>query len=243
MKTIDILCPSRNRPDRFTVMASSAVRMASHPERVRILLLVDKDDEALPEYVALAGMPRVELIENDEKVGCPGLLNKLALQYSKADLLMAGADDIEFRTEGWDVAIGAAFEAVPDQILVAYTNDGRDRDKCEHFVVSRRWVEIVGCFMWPGFEHFSGDGWVEDVGRRVGRLKFVREVVTEHMHFKYGKAPKDALYASKRTADDKGRSVSDRDLLKMAETEGIRIAAAERLLMEIRRLAPETAAA
>lgn len=218
-------------------MAKSAIAHAARPERVRILLLVDQDDEALPEYLAL-NLPGVVVIENAERTGCPGLLNILALKHSKADLLMAGADDIVFRTTGWDSAVDLAFEAVPDQLVVVYTNDGRDRDKCEHFIVSRRWVEIVGCFMWPGFEHFSGDGWVEDVAKRVDRLHFLRHVVTEHMHFKFGKAEKDALYASKRTADDKGRSVSDRDMDRMRETEGIRIAAAERLLMEIRRLAP-----
>lgn len=223
-------------------MAKSAIERARHPERVRILLLIDQDDERLPEYLAHAGMPGVIVVENDEKIGCPGLLDKLARRYSTGDLLMAGADDIVFRTDGWDDAVDRAFEAVPDQLVVVYTNDGRDRDKCEHFIVSRRWVEIVGCFMWPGFEHFSGDGWVEDVAKRIGRLHFLRDVTTEHMHFKFGKAVRDELYASKRTADDKGRSVSDRDLERMRETEGIRIAAAERLLMEIRRLAPEAAA-
>jgi hypothetical protein len=225
VKTIDILCPSRGRPHRFREMAESAIALASHPDRVSILLLVDHDDPELATYQALQ-LDRVRLIINRERMGCQGLLNTLALHYSNGDLLMAGSDDIVFRTGAWDDAFDAAFEAVPDQLLVAYTNDGRDRDKCEHFVVSRRWVEIVGCFMWPRFEHFSGDGWVEDVARRVDRLKFLREVVTEHMHFKYQKAARDEGYASKRGADAEGRSMSDRDLARMAETEPLRAQAA-----------------
>lgn len=234
IRTIDILCPSRGRPQRFAEMAESAIAKAAQPDRVSILLLIDHDDPTLGEYRQLAGMPGVTLIVSERKLGCPGLLNVLATEHSAGDLLFAGSDDILFRTEGWDAAFDRAFDAVPDGILVAYTNDGRDRDKCEHFVVSRRWVELVGFFMWPGFEHFSGDGYVEDIGRRAGRLTFLRDVVTEHMHFKYKKSARDETYAIKRTADAQGRSMSDRDLARMAETEGDRMAAAERLKKAMR---------
>lgn len=227
-RSIDILAPSRGRPDRFKAMAHSAIEKASDPDRVTIWLLVDDDDPALAVYRRQM-LKGVRIVVETVRRGCPGHLDELALFHSTGQLLMAGSDDIVFRSRGWDRAFDAAFDACPDQLQVAYTNDGRDRDKCEHFVVSRRWVELVGHFMWPGFEHFCGDAWVEDIGKRVGRLRFLKDVTTEHRHFKYGKAERDPSYAAKRNADGEGRSMSDRDVERMGKTETLRIAAAQRI--------------
>jgi glycosyl transferase/beta-hydroxylase protein BlmF len=136
-------------------------------------------------------------------------MNDLA-EMSDEELLFAVSDDILFRTQGWDEILCAAFERYPDRLLLAYTNDGLDRDKCTHFAVHRYWLYLSGYFVWPEFEHFYADEWCFRIGAAIGRTLYLRELVTEHMHFKYGKSEKDETYSSKR-----GNGISSRDKARM----------------------------
>jgi hypothetical protein len=210
---IALICPTRGRPERFVGMVESAMSLASFPEGVYVHLAVDADDSAKSEYERTLP-PRCTLHVNREPLSVPGLMDWLAKEVP-ADILMAASDDILIRTRGWDEKVRAAFAAVPDRILLAYTNDGRDRDKVEHFFVSREWVEATGYFMYPDFEHFCGDEWNEHIGRALGRAVFLRDVVTEHMHCKYGKSVSDETYKMKRRAAADGTSMSQRDVSRM----------------------------
>ena len=223
MNRISIVCPSRGRPLRFRAMAKSAITNAAAPARVVVHLVVDRDDPELARYAE--PLPRQVVLTVNEHPGksAPALTNELAME-SRGDIVFAGSDDILFRTPGWDELLDGAFDQHPDGMLVAYTNDGRDRGKCEHFAVSRRWIQAVGCFMFPGFEHFCGDELVERIGREVDRALYLRELVTEHLHFKYGKAPKDETYAMKRRED-----VSQRDQARLAAMGEFILAAARRV--------------
>jgi len=208
---IALLCPSRGRPQRFADMAHSALWTASYPDRVMLYLTADCDDPKFDEYLKL---PPHRTVWHPNMVPgrkVPELLNELARRADE-DILFAVSDDILFRTQGWDDILQAAFERYPDGLLVAYTNDGLDRDKCLHFAVSQRWLKFTGDLIWPGFEHFYGDEWVETLGRAIGRTVFLRDLVTEHMHYKYGKAPNDATYSAKR-----GNGMSRRDGQRMQE--------------------------
>lgn len=212
---ISLLCPSRARPHRLRAMIDSALATAAQPGMIEFLVYVDVDDPCTAEYRALwERYPMVFVIVGPQN-SVPALLDELA-DFARGDLLMAASDDIAFRTNGWDDIARQAFEQYADRILVAYTNDGRDRDKVEHFLVSREWCEAVGCFMYPGFEHFCGDEFVERIGKAVGRTQFLRNLVTEHLHYKYGKADKDETYAAKRRENVSGRDQAR--LVKLQET-------------------------
>jgi hypothetical protein len=217
-----IICPSRGRPERFAEMWESALNMADNPEAVICSLWVDRDDHKLDGYVQEV-RPNVLLTVGEEKLSVPDLAN-LAAQRVQADIFMAGSDDIVFQTKGWDTRVRSAFASVPDRILLAYTNDGRGRDKVEHFFVSREWIEQVGYLLGPGFEHFSADEWAGDIAKRIGRARYLSNVVTEHRHFKYGKAPNDETYQMKRR-----ENLSGRDYAKLQAGTPKRMALAQKL--------------
>lgn len=205
MKSISVLFPSRGRPERAAAAFVSAFATASHPERVTGLLMVDRDDAELSEY--LFNIPeRVSVYINDENLalqgrGAPALYNRLALEHGHADILVAAGDDVLFRTSGWDDALEGASRQWNDGLFFAFFNDGRDRDKAEHFAVSSAWVAAVGYLMWPDYRHFCADEHVEDIACRVGRRAWLRDYTLEHMHAKYGKAEKDATYYRIRSQD------------------------------------------
>lgn len=203
-------------------MVQTALSLAADPSSIEILAYLDADDRTAAEYREECITDGVGWVIGPRKP-VPTALDWLAHQ-ARGDILMACADDILFRTRHWDKRVKAAFADVPDGMLVAFTNDGRDRHKCEHFFTTRRWVDAVGYFMPDCLEHFAGDAWVEDIAVRVGRLRYLRDVVTEHRHFKYGKAEFDETYRRTRVENMAGR---DTERLNAGEAE--RKAAAERV--------------
>lgn len=184
-------------------MTEGCLALAAHRASIEIIVHIDDDDPTAAEYREWCLSDEIVWTMGKRKP-VPNLMDQLA-SMARGNIIMAGSDDIAFRTRGWDKKVKAAFEARPDGFLVAYTNDGRGRQKCEHFFTTKRWVETVGYFMPDGLEHFAGDAWVEDIARRVGRLLYLPDVITEHRHFKYGKADFDATYQRTRLDNMAGR--------------------------------------
>jgi len=206
---IALICPSRGRPERFKAMVESAMSLANDAGRMTAYLMTDLDDPERDNYLTSRWV--VRYMNGTKGTSVPKMMNTLA-QLTTDDILFAVSDDILFRTQGWDDMLCAAFERYPDRLLLAYTNDGLDRDKCTHFAVHRRWVELAGLYVWPEFEHFYADEWCYRIGSAIGRTIYLRGLVTEHMHFKYGKSKKDETYSTKR-----GNGISHRDAKRMEE--------------------------
>lgn len=235
MSHITLLAPSRGRPERLAAMVASAYDMAAQPDGIDVGVRIDTDDPRREAYQANPQRARYWLADGP-RTTVPRALNELA-DTAHGEILMACADDVLFRTPGWDDIVRRAFTAWPDGLMVGYTNDGRDRDKVEHFFTTRRWVDVVGYFVRPEFEHFCVDQWIGEVAGANGRLVWLRNVVTEHMHFKYGKAGKDQTYADKRQADAQGLSTSERDQALYLALAGERAEDVRRISAAMRRAA------
>ena len=205
---IDILCPSRGRPGRFREMLESALATASRPDHFRVHLVVDADDETRGEYPSSAAV----LTHVNEERGVPGpvLLQRAAARATLlgATMLFIGADDIVFRTPGWDRELARVLD-VPGPMAVA-PNDGSGKEKWTHFAVNRRWLEVVG-HLTPAFEHFCVDTYVERIAKLAGAGAYLNSVLIEHRHKKYDRALNDATYAAKRQRAEDGSRPSDRD--------------------------------
>lgn len=222
---ITLLCPSRGRPDRFRTLMRSIDLTAAAPGLLELKLLVDADDPVRERYLQLARLwPGVTVQTIHERRPVPRILNDAAMR-STGELVFTIADDLEFSTQGWDRMILEAFASVPDRILIAWTNDGQDRDKCQHWVTSRECINAVGYFCWPEFEHFCGDEMAERIAKAVGRGLYLRDLVTRHMHFKHRDlnneplAARDETYAAKRVRDRGGKSMTDRDQARLRAIE------------------------
>lgn len=215
-------------------MTEGALAFAADRASVEILVHLDADANELEEYRDWCLSKEIVWVVA-QRAPVPTLMNNLA-SMARGRILMAASDDIAFRTRHWDKKVKAVFAEHPDDFLVAYTNDGRGREKCEHFFTTRRWVDTVGYFMPDGLEHFAGDAWVEDIAKRAGRLRYLHDVVTEHKHFKYGKAEFDETYRRTRGAsvDSKGDSMAQRDTYRLTARTKEREMAAEKILEAIK---------
>jgi GT2 family glycosyltransferase len=194
-----LLAPTRGRPQALQDMADSAHATATGP--IEVFAYVDDDDPHLDQYVATSGVsvvvgPRIVLSD------CWNVLARKA----QGDFLHMSADDIRFRTPGWDQIIRETFEQFPDRIACVYGRDGiHDEKLATHGFISRRWFETVGYFTWHEFPCDFADTWLHDVAQMVGRLIYQPEVLIEHLHPIANKAEWDQTHNERRARGKSSR--------------------------------------
>ena len=184
---ISVLCPTRNRPDNVRRLYSSALETAF--SEVELVFYVDDDapgsipdEPRLWSGVTVVTGPRIVLSD---------MWNK-CMEQASADILMVCADDIVFRTKGWDEAVTGEFRRYPDKILLAYGDDLIHGEKLSsHGFVHRNWTDAVGYITPPWFSSDYGDAWLYEVAGMIGRRRFLPGVITEHLHPSVGKGEWD----------------------------------------------------
>ena len=180
---IDILCPTKGRPEQFKRMCDSA-RETAYGD-INILAYLDSDDTGRDKY------------QEDMFIGEPmplGPAYQFLYNKSKADIVMMCADDIVFRTPGWDVKVKE--KAPLDGVFLCSFDDlGRPRKEDGHPFLGRKFVELIGYFTYPKLQHSCVDNWVVDIAKGVNRYIY-SDIVVEHMHPKYNKGNLDGTYAS-----------------------------------------------
>jgi glycosyl transferase/beta-hydroxylase protein BlmF len=196
---ISLLVPTRGRPDDFLAMAFSAAMTAEL--ELEIVARLDADDEQLARYRAAAGVSWVTFIEGD-RAPLSSLWNECAA-VATGQILMQCADDIRFRTNSWDMRVHAAFRQYRwDMIAYVYGRDGiADQRMATHGFMHRRWYEALGYFTWPHFTSDYGDLWNHTIAERLGRLHYIEELYTEHLHPAVGKAPIDETHRERIERD------------------------------------------
>jgi glycosyl transferase/beta-hydroxylase protein BlmF len=145
---ISILCPSRERPDQVIRLIESIFENALAPDTVEILFYIDHDDETFPNLNRFGQSTRVF---RGPRTWISNAHNFL-YSHCEGEIVMTAADDMVFRTLGWDSAVYAAFDSVPDKIALVYGNDlGTHAGKiATHGFFHREWIEALGTWVQPG---------------------------------------------------------------------------------------------
>ena len=197
--SLAVLFPTRGRPQLFERSVKTAVETASRPDRLDINYYIDSDDPTLEQYSAVIDRltPVLEAAGAafqggvGDRIGCPRSANYLALT-SKADVIVMGNDDQQYVSAGWDERLDNEVAAYPDDIFLFWFNDGIESDHwCCFPIVSRAWVDTLGYFFPGNFEHFFVDTWLMDLGCRIGRAHYLRDVDVKHLPVWAGLSPSD----------------------------------------------------
>ena len=215
---ISLCCPTRGRPDNIRRFVASALGQAFMCHNVECLFYVDEDDPSpkpdipkeLMAYCRFIVGPRITLSE------CTNQCAKEA----KGEILGYMGDDIIFRTEDWETYVEDAFEESKDKILLVYGRDGyQDEKLATHGFVSRRWYETLGYLVPPYFVSEYSDTWLTQIAQSLGRLHYIPELYTEHMHPIAGKAAWDKTHEERKARGDAAKvgELFDRLLPKRLE--------------------------
>ncbi len=186
-----IIVPSRGRPRNALRLAEAFDETCK--AATDLLFVLDEDDPELPAYLALEHRMSFEVVPR-QGIGMAGALNRAAVPAAEVHPRIGFmGDDHVPRTIGWDQQyidaldeLGTGFvygddllqhEAMPTQ--VAMTSDI---------------VRALGWMSPPGISHLYIDiAWLE-LGRRLGKIRYLPDVVVEHVHPAAGKAAVDHRY-------------------------------------------------
>lgn len=121
-----------------------------------------------------------------------GTLNAVAPRISGHVGFMG--DDHRPRTKGWDERIAETLAETP--LGVVYGDDRIQGQRLPTAVVLHAdIVPTLGFMVPPGMVHLYVDDYWKLLGERLGTLRYLPDVVIEHLHPTAGTAPSDAGYA------------------------------------------------
>jgi glycosyltransferase involved in cell wall biosynthesis len=179
---ISLLIPTRHRPNNVKKVIRSALTTADEPTKIEFLFYVDNDDTTFPksainEQVKVIKGPRVWI----------SLISNILYANSNGEIIMYGGDDMVFRSKGWDTAIRNEFNKIPDKICLVYTNDGvkQSQDIARHGFIHRKWFSVLGS-AFPSGRVVPIDLWCTDIAKQLNRIRYIEEIVIEHVHYRQG---------------------------------------------------------
>lgn len=203
-----VIVPSRGRPGNVRrLLDAAAETMGAIAE---LWIAVDADDPAIDGYRALVDEQQSwwKLLILEQRQRLAGTINLLAcgVAISDFDAVAFMGDDVLPRTKGWDVRIVDALAGLGSGIV--YGDDLLQGERLPTAVfMSTDIVRALGWMCPPGLVHlYLDNAWLE-LGRAMGRLRYLPDVVLEHLHPDAGKAPQDATY---REANSRERDSADR---------------------------------
>lgn len=223
---ISLLLPTRGRPVLAERFFQSVDEMTAHLGRVEIILYIDDDDTG-SHHLDYPGLHITKIIGPRLTMG---EYNTACLEKATGDIIVLVNDDMVIRTPGWDDMIVEMDAGFPDKIYLAYGNDlFKKGDLCTFPILSRRTCELL---VEPYPDAYQGafiDVHLFDIFKRLqhagfNRMRYLDNVVFEHLHYRTGKAVCDETYKRR------GRFEDDPTFIAMA---GARSSGAKRLLNEL----------
>lgn len=198
-----VLVPSRGRPENIARLLEAFEATAWTAYIFTLTICVDEDDPKLPEYQALT-LPFWAELAVGQRLRLGGTLNWYSLPAARYNEIVGFmGDDHVPRTDQWACRIE---DAMPD-LGVVYGNDLIQGAALPTAVfMDSRIVRTLGWFVLPGMTHLFMDNLWKTLGEQLGTLRYLPDVIIEHVHPIAGKAEWDAGY---REAND--GAVWDRD--------------------------------
>lgn len=200
MSDLLVIVPSRGRPENVARLMEAWKATVSGD--TKLFVITDPDDPRANDYdeVQIGASDdrfgRIILDPGGERLRLGGILNYIGYAYAhETPLPVLGfmGDDHLPRTVGWDLAVLGTLQELGSGIV--YGNDllQGERLPTAAFMTSDI-IRTLGWMVPPGLVHlYIDDAWRE-LGAAMGRLRYLPDVVIEHLHPAAGKAPRDSRY-------------------------------------------------
>ena len=221
MRNLVILVPSRNRPESIAELIKSLDETETESD---LIVIVDSDEPQMNAYLELGC--DVLMVEKNGK-GMAKPLNFAANHYrDKYRHFAFLGDDHRPRTKNWDTIFINALDELG--IGLVYGNDLLQGENLATAVaMSGKIVKELGGMVPQDMIHLYLDNFWMTLGKDLNALRYIPEVVLEHLHPVAGKAEWDDQYrevnapevysADKAALDNYLASDDYRELLKQLE--------------------------
>lgn len=189
-----VVVPSRGRPDNADRLAKAFKDTNAEAD---LWFIIDNDDPKWNEY---AKNENFKCLPADNKTGgCANSLNTGAVylldlvKFPLYDYFVFMGDDHLPRTQNWDKAF---IQALGQNTGIAYGNDLLQGENLPTaFCMTRDLVMELRGMTFPGCIHLFFDNFVKQLGIDLNYIKYLPNVIIEHLHPVAGKAEMDEGYA------------------------------------------------
>ena len=188
MRDLAILIPSRGRPNSIAEVMKAFVETDTTAD---LIVVVDDDDEQMDEYLELG--VDIFIVARDGK-GMAKPLNKAASHFKDAYRHFAFlGDDHRPRTQEWDKAFVTALDELGTGIV--YGNDLFQAEQLPTAVaMTGNIVHALDGMVPPGMIHLYLDNFWMQLGKDLGKIRYMGHIIIEHLHPVAGKADWDDNY-------------------------------------------------
>lgn len=197
-----ICVPTRGRPKSIKRLIESIELTSKEPDKIQVIFRIDEDDKESREIIESI---ESKLASIDIITGKRCDLSDMwedCYPTANANRIMMCADDVVFRTKGWDTKIRGK---TPNAKGVPYFVWGNDKIQGSLLatlpIVSRKWVELVGYFVPRGYARDWCDTHIYDIAKRAQKhgagkvMIYFNDIVFEHLHPSVGKSKYDSTYS------------------------------------------------
>ena len=207
MTKISLLIPTRGRPKILNRLLESIVQNTNNLADIEIILYIDEDDKSYEEIRSPNDKLTIKkLIASQATMGA---CNTACFKESTGDIIILLNDDVVMRTAGWDKILINEISKFDDQIYLIYPNDLFKKKKLPTFpILSRRTCELLqdpfpAVYKGSFIETQLFDIFIRLKHQGFDRIKYLDNVIFEHMHHRLDKAALDQTYKNRdRFGDD-----------------------------------------
>ena len=196
---ISLLCPSRERLNKFITFTSSVFATTNNINNIEIILGVDEDDPKFYEYKRIANnLNFIKFIILPEGLfkeeGLSGLWNYM-VEKTDGDILAMVGDDMIFKTNDWDKKIIDTFKAQKDPLWLVHCNDGMRGSGNKYQSVApmavnsfihREYVNIVGRYVQTEVKEIFQDTYLDRLFSILDRKIYYHDILIKHLHYSEG---------------------------------------------------------
>lgn len=207
-----LICPTRLRPEKLIRFLTSITNTAENPESIEVMVVYDDDDletaSAIEKYVVERDPAKYDLILKRRKQS--HWLNNdyfnFAAKESCGEFIWCTADDVIFRTKGWDRIVyerAKAYQKIHhDGVVLIKTNNNTPLPTkfenpvpfCCFPAFSRQAYTALGFIMPPQIATWGADIAIYRIYLAVNRiLDLSGEVLLDHVTYHNGSAPRDEI--------------------------------------------------
>lgn len=165
MKTISIMCPSRQRSKALEENIKILLSLAKNPEFIDIVVRIDDDDPEINEY---KNIPGIKLIIGPA-FGYRGLhiyYNDCAKASVADSWLFMWNDDVLMETKNWDTLIHKYDNQF---ICLAPQSFPHKKEFTIVPIIPKKWIDIIGYLSLNA----QSDAWLEDIARKLNIFKWI----------------------------------------------------------------------
>ena len=182
--------PTRQRPTMFFDTLGKYITMSSGKHEIEYIISMDEDDNTMNNEAVQKRLKT--LIENGINIkyfygNSKSKIEAINADMDKAspdwDMVFNGQDDMIPTEFGYDdIMLTRLAELFPDTDGAIWLNDqfmGYD-ENCTIVSAGRKYYERFGYIYYPGYDSLFADNEYTEVGKALGRLKYVSDRIVKH---------------------------------------------------------------